>query len=152
MSLPEETVTRVGISCWRFLGKLSQLLKYPFHPPHLREGTGGLVVARTSISPNLCTPLKTKMTGWKISMFNRSHTSSFMLDFPARHVCFRKGKLTTGEKKHRAISFLVYVPWSKVAILGIVIPPLIGILKRDIYINPYYWVDDHPLLYGNNGS
>ena len=28
-----------------------------------------------------------------------------------------------------------YVPWSKVAILGMV-----------------YWVDDHPLLYGNNGS
>ena len=20
------------------------------------------------------------------------------------------------------------------------------------YINPYYWVDDHPLLYGINGS
>ena len=20
------------------------------------------------------------------------------------------------------------------------------------YINPYYWVDDHPLLHGNNGS
>ena len=20
------------------------------------------------------------------------------------------------------------------------------------YKNPYYWVDDHPLLYGNNGS
>ena len=20
------------------------------------------------------------------------------------------------------------------------------------YIGPYYWVDDHPLLYGNNGS
>ena len=20
------------------------------------------------------------------------------------------------------------------------------------YINPYYWVDDHPLLYGNNGN
>ena len=20
------------------------------------------------------------------------------------------------------------------------------------YINPYYWVDDHPLSYGNNGS
>ena len=20
------------------------------------------------------------------------------------------------------------------------------------YIKPYYWVDDHPLLYGNNGS
>ena len=22
----------------------------------------------------------------------------------------------------------------------------------DGYINPYYWVDDHRLLYGNNGS
>ena len=40
-----------------------------------------------------------------------------------------------------------FVPWSKVAILGMVIPPLIGIL-----INPYYWVDDQPLLYGNNRS
>ena len=20
------------------------------------------------------------------------------------------------------------------------------------YLKPYYWVDDHPLLYGNNGS
>ena len=45
-----------------------------------------------------------------------------------------------------------HVPWSKVAILGMVIPPLIGILIMGIYINPYYWVDDHPLLYGNNGS
>ena len=44
-----------------------------------------------------------------------------------------------------------YVPWSKVAILGMVIPPLIG-NPYNGYINPYYWVDDHPLLYGNNGS
>ena len=29
--------------------------------------------------------------------------------------------------------------------------PLIGNLYNG-YINPYYWVDDHPLLYGNNGS
>ena len=43
------------------------------------------------------------------------------------------------------------VPWSKVAILGMVIPPLIG-NPYNGYINPYYWVDDHPLLYGNNGS
>ena len=46
-----------------------------------------------------------------------------------------------------------YVPWSKVAILGMVIPPF----DRNPYngyinLNPYYWVDDHPLLYGNNGS
>ncbi len=50
------------------------------------------------------------------------------------------------------ILVLVYVPWSKVAILGMVIPLLIGILIMGININPYYWVDDHPRLYGNNGS
>ena len=44
-----------------------------------------------------------------------------------------------------------FVPWSKIAILGMVIPPLIG-NPYNGYINPYYWVDDHPLLYGNNGS
>ena len=45
------------------------------------------------------------------------------------------------------------MPWSKVAILGMVIPPSIGIRNPyNGYINPYYWVDDHPLLYGNNGS
>ena len=43
------------------------------------------------------------------------------------------------------------VPWSKVAILGMVIQPLIG-NPYNGYINPYYWVDDHPLLHGNNGS
>ena len=32
-----------------------------------------------------------------------------------------------------------------------VIQPLIG-NPCNGYINPYYWVDDHPLLYGNNGS
>ena len=45
-----------------------------------------------------------------------------------------------------------HVPWSKVAILGMVIPPLIGILIYNGCINPYYWVDEHPLLYGNNES
>ena len=44
-----------------------------------------------------------------------------------------------------------FVPGSKVAILGMVIQPLIG-NPYNGYINPYYWVDDHPLLYGNNGS
>ena len=32
-----------------------------------------------------------------------------------------------------------------------VIQPLIG-NPYNGYINPYYWVDDHPLLYGNNVS
>ena len=49
-------------------------------------------------------------------------------------------------QKYRHIGAMVKV----VAILGMVIPPLIGILIMGI--NPYYWVDDHPLLYGNNGS
>ena len=44
-----------------------------------------------------------------------------------------------------------HVPWSKVAILGMVIPPF-NRNPYNGYINPYYWVDDHPLLYGNNGS
>ena len=43
------------------------------------------------------------------------------------------------------------MPGSKVAVLGMVIQPLIG-NPYNGYINPYYWVDDHPLLYGNNGS
>ena len=40
---------------------------------------------------------------------------------------------------------------SKLLVLGMVIPPLIGDPYNG-YINTYYWVDDHPLLYGNNGS
>ena len=36
-------------------------------------------------------------------------------------------------------------------ILGIVIPPLIG-NPCNGFVNPYHWVDDHPLLYGNNGN
>ncbi len=43
-----------------------------------------------------------------------------------------------------------YVPGSKLLLLGMVIPPLIRNAYNG-YINPYYWVDDHPLLYGNNG-
>ena len=39
----------------------------------------------------------------------------------------------------------------KLVVLGMVIPPLIG-NPYNGYINRYCWVDDHPLLYGNNGS
>ena len=42
-------------------------------------------------------------------------------------------------------------PGSKRVVMGMVIPPLIG-NPYNGYINPYCWVDDHPLLYGNNGS
>ena len=45
---------------------------------------------------------------------------------------------------------IFYVPGSKLLLLGMVIPPSIG-NHYNGYINPYYWVDDHPRLYGNNG-
>ena len=31
-------------------------------------------------------------------------------------------------------------------------PPTFNRNPYNGYINPYYWADDHPLLYGNNGS
>ena len=43
------------------------------------------------------------------------------------------------------------VPGSKLPMLGMVIPTFVGILIMG-YINPYNWIDDHPLSYGNNGS
>ena len=46
---------------------------------------------------------------------------------------------------------LIYEPGSKLLVLGMVIQPLIG-NPYNGYINPYYWVDDHPLLYLNIGS
>ena len=46
----------------------------------------------------------------------------------------------------------IYEPGSKLLVLGMGdLPPLIG-NPYNGYINPYYWVDDHPLLYGNIGS
>ena len=43
------------------------------------------------------------------------------------------------------------VPWSKVAFIGDG-HPTFNRNPYNGYINPYYWVDDHLLLYGNNGS
>ena len=48
-------------------------------------------------------------------------------------------------------NFPTFEPGSKLLVLGMVIPPVIG-NPYNGYINPYYWVDDHPLSYGNNGS
>ena len=52
---------------------------------------------------------------------------------------------------HSLFHNMSYEPGSKLLVLGMVIQPLIG-NPYNGYINPYYWVDDHPLLYGNNGS
>ena len=45
----------------------------------------------------------------------------------------------------------IYEPGSKLLVLGMVLQPLIG-NPYNGYINPYYWVDYHPLLCGNNVS
>ena len=55
------------------------------------------------------------------------------------------------KKKHILLLILavkVYEPGSKLLVLGMVIQPLIG-NPYNGHINPYYWVDDHPILYGN---
>ena len=49
-------------------------------------------------------------------------------------------------------SSILCVPGSKLLILGMVITPLIGHPYNGYIINPYYWVDDHPLTQGTNGS
>ncbi len=62
-----------------------------------------------------------------IPLFTRFYTSPVVQDF------FHQQCVT--------FTFRLYVPWSKVAILGMVIPPLIG-NPYNGYINPYYWVDE----------
>ena len=45
------------------------------------------------------------------------------------------------------------MPWSRLSrFFGDGRPPTFNRNPYNGYINPYYWVDDHPLLYGNNGS
>ena len=56
-----------------------------------------------------------------------------------------------GKSDKSAKGVKTYVPGSKLVVLGMVIPPLVG-NSHSGYINPYYWIDDHPLLHGNNGS
>ena len=74
------------------------------------------------------------------------------LNDPSRMKCTSLG----AREKHKPeklrfcfIMFYRYEPGSKLVALGMAIPPLIG-NPYNGYINPYYWVDDHPLLYGNN--
>ena len=85
--------------------------------------------------------------------------------FPAKYVIPKSLKFSHWPSKLRRGHFkrkpdrlptnmfqgISYEPGSKLVVLGMVIPPLIW-NHYNGYINPYYWVDDHPLLYGNNGS
>ena len=49
------------------------------------------------------------------------------------------------------VSLKLYAPGSELLIFWMVIPPLVGDPYNG-YINPYYWLDDHPPSYGNHGS
>ena len=45
------------------------------------------------------------------------------------------------------------MPWSRLSrFFGDGNNPTFNRNPYNGYINPYYWVEDHPLLYGNNGS
>ena len=57
-------------------------------------------------------------------------------------------------KKPLRLDPMMNNPRSNVATRGMVIPSLIGnpYNRYNYNINPYYWVDDHPLLYVNNES
>ena len=51
------------------------------------------------------------------------------------------------------IAYTYYVPWSRCRVFwGCENPTFKDGNPYNGYINPYYWVDDHPLLYGNSGS
>ena len=65
--------------------------------------------------------------------------------------CTQTIELTAKQPQILLLFFSRCEPGSKLPALGMVIQPLIG-NPCNGYINPYYWVDDHPLLYGNNGS
>ena len=97
---------------------------------------------------------------WKIQVYINKHIYLYVYAVTSSVVSTATNK-SFGEslvKKHISIVKMLgpgmartSVPWSKVAILEMVIPPLIG-NPYNGYINPYSWVDDHPLLYGNNGN
>ena len=50
------------------------------------------------------------------------------------------------------ISWTLFCAMVKSRYVGDGKPPTFNRSLYNGYINPYYWVDDHPLLFGNNGS
>ena len=74
--------------------------------------------------------------------------SRHLAKFP-RHRQYRLCKTLFSDKS--CFTSWPYVPRSKLPKLGMAIPPVIR-NSFNGYIKPYDWVDDHPLLHGNNGS
>ena len=88
---------------------------------------------------------------WVSQTFRTEYDSSLapiMLLSPKSYPCF--AKILAQQNAAEPLT-VWYEPGSKLLVLGMVIQPLIG-NPCNGYINPYYKVDDHPLLYGNNGS
>ena len=73
----------------------------------------------------------------------RLHLGCFM--------CEARAKQLQPRERSNKQYILSYVPGSNLLILGMVIPPLIG-NPYNGYINPYYWVDDHPLIIWKYGE
>ena len=129
------------------------------------------IVGNMGVSKNRGTPKSSILIGfsiinhpfWGTLIFGNTHISSmYILGIPnnQEYITFRS---FVGEPPilplvghwhaswdDKNVPRVLYVPWSKVAMLGMVISPLIG-NAYNWYTNPYYWVDDHP-LYGKNGS
>ena len=94
--------------------------------------------------------------------FINAHDTTACLSPPTLLVFFPRGSKTeirrpkdptvqnTWRNTKQKILDLNYTP-RKTNILGMVIQ-LFNRNPFHGYKNPYYWVDDHPLLYGNNGS
>ena len=77
-----------------------------------------------------------------------------MPNLPGTPWCSCKSQQKQRDPRALSLTYLKVpaVPWSKVAILGMVIPPF-NRNPYNGYINSYCWVDfSYPLLYGNNGS
>ena len=111
------------------------------------------------------TPLKNNMEPENTSKRKRINIYTQATNFWVQNGSFRGDFFVSSSNNNQKLDpsesdfpcfdvFLPYhshVPGSKVAILGMVIPPF-NRNPYNGYINPYYWVDDHPLLYGNDRS
>ena len=99
-----------------------------------------------------CSYHKFFMRSYKLQHKNRNHSSWTHppVKYVSRHPASER-HVPPVSSKHKNHNLGWYVPGSKLLTLGMVILPLIGNPYNGC-INPYYWVDDHLLLYGNFGS
>ena len=103
---------------------------------------------------NILSPMET--SSWCIFIPTSAYAACFSRDFAKKN-----NSLHTAHCTVRVICVYVYVylyiyiykyvPGSKLLILWIVIPSLIG-NPFNMYMNHYDWVDDHPRTQGTNGS